>query len=134
MHKKNGEALIVIENKINAPEGKGQLPRYEAEARKWCKEHKGSSLLIYLSRDGRKVDESWLNLSYLDLASALRYVWRRRRSAPGHAWLGLYISAITRGVLGIDIDRLQDTPIKKMGLRGFVWATFRHFRATAVCR
>lgn len=115
MRNADSAALIVIENKIDAPEGKGQLQRYEAEARKWCKDNKGPSLLVYLAREGRQAglnDDQWLGLSYLDFASALRDVWGRSRSVPGHAWLGLYISAITRGVLGIDIDRLKDTTIE----------------------
>ncbi len=115
MRNANDAALIIIENKIDAPEGKGQLGWYEAEARKWCEKNKGRSLLVYLARKNRQTglgDDPWLGLSYLDFASALRDVWRRSRSAPGRAWLGLYISAITRGLLGIDVDRLQDTTIE----------------------
>ena len=117
MHNNNNAAVIVIENKIDAPEGEGQLGWYDSEACKWCKKHKGRSLLVYLGREKRQTkqdDDQWLSLTYLDLASALRDVWRRSRSAPGRAWLGLYISAITRGVLGIDINRLQDTTIKEI--------------------
>jgi len=44
-------------------------------------------------------------LSYLDLASALRNAWARNRGAAGSEWLALYITSITRGVLGIDIAR-----------------------------
>lgn len=119
MRTNNKAALIVIENKIDAREGEGQLGWYEADARNWRKKNKGRSLLVYLGRKKRQTkldDDQWLSLTYLDLASALRNVWRRRRSrlAPGHAWLGLYISAITRGVLGIDINRLEATTIKNI--------------------
>ncbi len=117
MRTNNNAALIVIENKIDAPEGEGQLGWYETEARKWCKKNKGRSLLVYLApekRESKPEGDQWLSLSYLDLASALRDVWRRSRSAACHAWLGLYISAITRGVLGIDINRLQDTTIEEI--------------------
>jgi hypothetical protein len=111
-------ALIVIENKIDASIGKGQLEWYEDDARKWCKRNRGlngRSLLVYLGRSPRETkaaDDQWLDLSYLDLASALRKIWRRGRSASGHAWLGLYISAIAVGILGIDVNRLRDTTIK----------------------
>jgi len=113
LHSNKNAALIIIENKIEAPEGKGQFRSYEAEARKWCKRNRGQALLVYLAPDKRERDE-WLSLTYLDLASALRHVWQRRRSASGHSWLGLYISAITSGVLGININRLQDTTIEEI--------------------
>jgi hypothetical protein len=106
-------ALIIIENKIESPESEGQFYWYAHEARKWCKRNRGQALLVSLARDKLERDE-WLSLSYLDLASALRHVWQRRRSAPGHSWLGLYISAITSGVLGININRLRDTTIREI--------------------
>jgi PD-(D/E)XK nuclease superfamily len=112
----NSAALIIVENKIGAPDGKGQLEDYEAEAREWCKRNRARPLLVYLALDKdegtRRVN--WLNLTYLDLASALRQVWQRRRSAPGRSWLGLYISAITTGVLGINVNRLRDTTIDEI--------------------
>jgi hypothetical protein len=100
-------ALIVIENKIAAREGAGQLGWYEREARKWCKKHKGRSLLVWLAPEKRNASDGWANLSYLELASALRKAWRRNLRAVGRPWLGLYIAAITSGVLGIDINRRQ---------------------------
>ena len=103
----------IIENKIESPESEGQFYWYAHEARKWCKRNRGQALLVSLARDKLERDE-WLSLSYLDLASALRHVWQRRRSAPGHSWLGLYISAITSGVLGININRLRDTTIREI--------------------
>jgi hypothetical protein len=109
--------LIVIENKIDSPEGGDQLSWYEVEARKWHKKNKGTSLLVYLARKKRQTgrnDDQWLSLPYINFASALRDVWLRDRKAPGSAWLGLYISAITRGVLGIDLERPQDTTIAEI--------------------
>jgi PD-(D/E)XK nuclease superfamily len=111
------EGLIVIENKINSPEGKDQLPWYEAEARKWHKKNKGRSLLVYLARKKRQTggdDDQWVSLPYINFASALRDVWLRDRKAAGSAWLGLYISAITHGVLGIDLERPRDTTIAEI--------------------
>ena len=40
-------ALVIIENKIGAPEGKDQFEWYERKAREWCKRNKGQSLLVY---------------------------------------------------------------------------------------
>jgi hypothetical protein len=107
-------ALIVVENKINAPEASGQLGWYERKARDWCKKHKGhaSQLLIFLTRDqtGAKSSDSgqWVALSYLRLAAALRTVWLSERKAAGRPWLGLYISSITRGLLGLDVRESAD--------------------------
>jgi hypothetical protein len=110
-------ALIIIENKINAPEGPGQLAWYEGKAREWRKLHAPSKpLLLYLTRDKRHPKSSngseWLVLSYLDLASALRQAWLRKPKAAARSWLGLYIAAITGGMLGIDIERPRDEDIK----------------------
>lgn len=117
MRNGNRSALIIIENKIDAVEGEGQFLLYEKKAQEWCKTNKGNALLVYLARKERETktaDDAWISLSYLNLASALRDVWRGHRSAPGYAWLGLYISAITQGVLGVDINRLQDTSIDEI--------------------
>ncbi len=102
-------ALIVVENKIDAPESTGQLGWYERKARDWRgRAGRGAlSLLIFLAREKREVKSSdsgeWVALSYLELAAALRRVWLRRRQAVGHAWLGLYIASITHGLLGLDL-------------------------------
>jgi hypothetical protein len=100
-------AVVIIENKIDAPEGNGQLGWYERKAREWCKKNNGRALLVYLASEKREKDK-WVSLSYLDLASALRGAWIKDSRAAGRAWLGLYIAAITGGVLGFDTSRLQD--------------------------
>ena len=108
---KNGRALIIIENKIRAPEGKGQLGCYERYANVWRKNTGGYSMLIYLAPE-RGTKENWVSLSYLDLASALRAVWKDNAHAQGREWLALYIASITRGVLGIDVvKRPQDVEL-----------------------
>jgi hypothetical protein len=114
-------ALIVIENKIDAPEGKGQLEEYKKKAEAWCLEHRpkglGSArmLLIFLTPDKRHARNaqdqqpsasSWITLSHLELASALRLVWLKETSAGGREWLRLYIAAILQGPLGLNIDQL----------------------------
>jgi hypothetical protein len=116
-HESRGAALVIIENKIDAPEGKGQLSRYEAEADRWKKHHKGHVLLIYLTREKREngtVQGRWANLSYLDVAFALRKVWAAQPQAPGREWLSLYIATVMRHVVGIDVDRLHNTPIGQL--------------------
>jgi hypothetical protein len=110
-------ALIIIENKIGAPEGLGQLAWYERKARKWCKEHApSSSLLLYLTPEKRPPKSSssgeWLAVSYLELASALRGIWSKAPRAAGRPWLGLYIATITGSMLGIDIKRPKVVDLK----------------------
>jgi hypothetical protein len=106
--------LIIIENKIDAPEGGGQLGSYETKARQWCNKYKGRYLLVYLTpqeRQTKLAKDRWVTLSYLDLASALREAWQKTPNAAGRPWLELYIAAITCGVVGIDINRPQDTAL-----------------------
>jgi hypothetical protein len=107
--------LLVIENKIGAPDS-DQFRWYEGKARNWCrKHHKAGSLLLYLTRDKRELTSSsnteWVMFSYLELASALRRVWLERPEASGRAWLALYIASITGGLLGIDMSRVQTTEL-----------------------
>jgi hypothetical protein len=105
---RKAKALAVIENKIGAPESRGQLGWYQRKALTWCKSHHARApILIFLSPDRIK-KEGWVSLSYVDLACALRRVRRRNRGAAGWAWLGFYIAAITNGVLKADVRRPQD--------------------------
>lgn len=103
-------AIVIIENKIGNSEGHGQLWWYEKHA----KQHAPAELLlVYLTREGDKpTRKSWVRFSYLELASALRDVWSRKKQAAGRPWLGLYIAAITRGVLGIDVGSATLDQIK----------------------
>lgn len=103
-------ALLVLENKINAAESDGQLSWYERKAETWCKARGHDRyLLVFLSKNGKAASTStknrWVAMSYLDLAAALRAVWLETRSTLGAQWLALYIASITRGVLGIDLER-----------------------------
>ena len=101
-------ALIIIENKIDAPEGKQQLEWYEAQAAKWCKSQKGKCILIFLTADDRQTkssaEEKWVCLSYLRLAGALRKVLKANPKAPGCAWLELYIATLMKAVLGFSLN------------------------------
>ena len=105
---RRNKALVVIENKIGALEGKGQLGWYRRKAHEWCRTHNAHApIMIYLAPE-RVPKENWVSLSYVDLAAALRRVWRKSKYA-GRAWLGLYIAAITNGVLEADLQgRPQD--------------------------
>ncbi|MGO9686587.1 MAG: PD-(D/E)XK nuclease family protein [Beijerinckiaceae bacterium] len=104
-------ALVVIENKIGAPETRDQLKRYEKKARDWCNRHSHAPyLIVYLTPQGKTASSGqWVSFSYLQLASILRKIWDGNRTACGRTWLGMYIAAITRGVLEIDPERLHDS-------------------------
>jgi hypothetical protein len=118
IHAESHAALIIIENKVGAPEGQDQLPSYEKKANKWLKRSpraKSELLLVYLTPDGKEPSSpKWLRFSYLQIASALRKVWLESQHAAdrqcGRQWLKLYIASITRGVLQIDPERLHATP------------------------
>jgi hypothetical protein len=116
-------ALIIIENKINAPESNHQLAWCERKARQWCKREqrkpkRAFSLLIFIASDRRDVKSSefdeWAVLPYVELAAALRTVWKRRRRAVGRPWLGLYIASITRGLLGLDVSSSANTDLTEI--------------------
>lgn len=100
-------ALVVIENKIDAPETRDQLRRYQKKARDWCNKHsRAPYLLVYLTPEGETASsDQWVSFSYLQLASVLRQIWNRNRRAYGRTWLSMYIATITRGVLEINPER-----------------------------
>jgi hypothetical protein len=109
---KRGRGLVVIENKINAPEGRNQLQWYERRASKWRRETKGRRpLLVYLTPEGRDGAKQWLPLTYLDVASSFREVWKRRKRAPGLAFLASYIATIMRHIQGVNVDSLENNSI-----------------------
>lgn len=119
---KRNAALVIIENKIDAPDGKGQLSKYKAEANRWQKKNGGSVLLIRLAREkptphentDRNSSADWASLTYLELASALRGVWKEYHHAEGRAWLGLYIATLAKDIVGIDMDQLQYTTVEEL--------------------
>lgn len=104
-------ALVIIENKIGASESDGQLGWYEHKVDAWCKKHGARSLLIFLTRDGQSPRTArahkWIPLSYLGLAAILRKALLQCQGAEGAEWLRLYIASITRGVLGMRVERPQ---------------------------
>jgi hypothetical protein len=108
-------ALIIIENKIEAPEGPSQLERYAKKAKLWQKHHKGAILLIYLTPEGDSASsDKWTSLSYLQLAAALRKTWLEEPNAVGRHWLGLYITTIVHGVLGADPTKLDEIDLSDL--------------------
>lgn len=118
IHSRNRRELIIIENKIDAPEGREQLKTYECEAEKWGKRmgKRKRPLLVFLTLDARRPKserqpsimrgKKWICLSYLHVAAVLRRVWKesKNRNASGHPWLGLYIASLMQDVLGISLS------------------------------
>ena len=84
---------MIIENKVGARESDGQLQQYEHIAEQWCGEYADGTppLLLFLTPQGRNptsgTSDTWLCLSYAQLASALRKTLRSRPHAPGTGWL-----------------------------------------------
>jgi hypothetical protein len=109
-HARSKSAVIVFENKVRSGESDGQLAWYERKAKQWCQARGHSRrLLLFLSRKGAKPtsakSDSWISLSYLELACVLRRVWREHRQAPGASWLAMYIASVAQGVYGLNLSR-----------------------------
>lgn len=112
---------MIIENKIDAPDGPGQLGWYERKAKQLCKAYsaKGNQakqLLLYLTNSNKIPPENWVALTYVDLAAALRRVWiaHRKREAAGIWWLRLYIATIMRNIRGMQVEHLQELDLCEM--------------------
>lgn len=123
LRQRQGHALIVIENKIGAPVRADQLAGYKAEASTWCKRHHAPpALLVLLARKEAK-QKDWVNLNYLQLASALREAWLENNVTIGRAWLGMYIASITAGVLDIDVNNRPED-INLIELQAYMGESF----------
>jgi PD-(D/E)XK nuclease superfamily len=107
-------ALIIIENKIDASEGRDQLRWYEKHASEWEKHNKGAVLLLYICRPlGMRGERRgptsgrWSVVDHALLASVLGNLWRGQKTATGANWLSLYVATLVHGVLGLRFDDSQ---------------------------
>jgi len=103
-----GDALVVIENKVDARDAENQLDGYA----NWAKgERAAETLLIYLTPGGvppskLKGKQAWRTMSYSDLATAWRRVLARTTSSgPWVETLRLYLATITRHIHRITLKR-----------------------------
>jgi len=93
--------LIVIEAKIDAPEGKDQLDRYEKAINKCNIE---DVFCVFLTPNGREAEgkkgRNWHPVSFSRIAGRLAVVRRDLKKAPGYYYLRFYITSIIRDILG----------------------------------
>lgn len=97
----NKPFLIVIEAKIDAPEGKDQLDRYEDAIKKRNIE---DVFCVFLTPNGRKsvgiTDKNWLPVSFIIIAGRLAAASRDLKDKQGYHFLRFYIASIIRDILG----------------------------------
>jgi hypothetical protein len=93
--------ILVIEAKIGADEGEGQLEKYE----NWLPPEAGNRkvLRVLLTPDARNAvsgKKDWKRLSYLDLVRVFRGVYGQLSHAPGYHFLRYYLAGVLRDVCG----------------------------------
>jgi hypothetical protein len=93
--------LIVIEAKIDAPEGKDQLDRYEKAIYGFNIE---DVFCVFLTPNGREAEgkkgRNWHPISFSRIAGRLAVVSRDLKKAPGYYYLRFYVTSIIRDILG----------------------------------
>lgn len=93
--------LVVIEAKIDAPEGKDQLDRYESAIN-------GSNIedvfRVFLTTNGREAEghtgRNWHPVSFSRIAGRLAFASSDLKKKPGYHFLRFYIASIIRDILG----------------------------------
>jgi len=93
--------LVVIEAKIDAPEGKDQLNRYEMAINR----HNIEDVFhVFLTPNGREAEGNtginWHPVSFSRIAGRLAVVSRDLKKTPGYYFLRFYITSIIRDILG----------------------------------
>jgi PD-(D/E)XK nuclease superfamily len=90
---------LVIEAKVDAWEGGGQLDKYDD----WLHSHCAGRRVfrVFLTPDGRAPEtgaEEWEPLSFLELVRILRGVYAALRHAPGFHFLRFYLAGVLQDV------------------------------------
>jgi len=90
---------LVIEAKVDAWEGEGQLDKYD----EWLRSHAAGreKYRVFLTPKGRAPDsgtEEWESLSFLELVRIFRPVYGGLRDAPGFHFLRYYLAGVLHDV------------------------------------
>ena len=90
---------LVIEAKVDAWEGEGQLVKYD----EWLRDHAANreTYRVFLTPDGRAPDsgaDEWESLSYLELVRVFRAVYGGLRDTPGFHLLRFYLAGVLQDV------------------------------------
>jgi hypothetical protein len=105
-----GGWVLVIEAKVDAWEGEGQLPKYE----KWLRSNAAGreDFRIFLTPDGRAPEtgvEEWESLSFLKMVEIFRAVYGGLRHAPGFHFLRFYLAGVLQDVCGLSCNVRKDS-------------------------
>ena len=92
---------LLIEAKVDAREGDGQLDKYD----EWLDSHAGhrATYCVFLTPDGREPEtggEQWESLSFLELVRIFRGVYGELRQAPGYHFLKFYLAGVLQDICG----------------------------------
>jgi hypothetical protein len=101
--------VLVIEAKIDAAEGEGQLDKYD----KWLEVHsKGKETYrVFLTIDGRSSDsgcDEWRSLSFRHLVQIFRSVYSSLQTAPGFHFLRYYLAGVLQDICGFPSNVEKD--------------------------
>lgn len=102
--------VLVIEAKIDAEEGVGQLDKYD----EWLDSHAAGreTYRVFLTPDGRPSDGGcgeWTALSFRKLVQIFRTVYSTLRYARGFHFLRFYLAGLLQDVCGLPRNVTDDT-------------------------
>jgi len=94
--------MLVIEAKVDAWEGEGQLDKYD----EWLDLHAADRVpyRVFLTPEGRPPEtgaEEWEAMSFLELVRIFRAVYGGLRHAPGFHFLRFYLAGVLQDVCGL---------------------------------
>jgi hypothetical protein len=115
--------LLVIEAKVDSPEGDQQLGRYDKEIQRWRKQWPSSNVhvdRIFLTPD--RTDPSSQNWTKLSFSELTRIFWEAAgslKTRPGYHFLRFYIAGILKDVLDMPIGKISHQ-LNRFRLLGFL--------------
>lgn len=103
--------VLVIEAKIDAWEGGGQLDKYD----EWLRSHADGRepFRIFLTTDGREPEggcDDWKALRFLKLVQIFRKVYGRLDKAPGFHFLRFYLAGVLQDLCHLPRNVSEDAP------------------------
>ena len=111
--------VLVIEAKVDASEGNGQLDKYD----EWLTRQRVGyrPYRVFLTPDGRSPetdddkapnarDNKWEPMSYLELVRIFRPVYDKLRDMPGFHFLRFYLAGVLQDVCGLPRHVSPDAP------------------------
>lgn len=103
--------MLVIEAKVDAGEGEGQLDMYD----EWLHSHaEGRRVFrVFLTPDGNPAEggsEEWIPLRFLELVQIFQKVYRKLNDKPGFHFLRFYLAGVLQDICGWPRRVTADAP------------------------